>query len=373
MAEPPRKETLNMVKTVLFAIPQLTGGGAERVVSVWANELNARGYKVSILLFRRAENEYYTSDSIRIAALAPTVEEYKALSFPKRFAKMRSVLKSEKPDYIISFLPAMQVWMMFTAIGLKTRRIETIRINPWRSSILNSPMKFLWLLAFHTGHKIIVQARDQIPFFSKRDQKKCVLIPNPISELYVENHKEAFDDEVTTFITAGRLSPQKNFPMVIEAFARIAGENPALKLKIFGAGDDAYTSLLKKKISDEGMENNVFLMGRTPHMEEEYKNADAFILGSDFEGLPNVLMEAMASRLVCISTDCKTGPADLVDDGVNGYLIPVGDTDALTEKIRAIVSMPKEERIAMADAARNKILTYCSQKNSVEKLCNLLK
>ena len=202
-------------KKIVIAISSLTGGGAERVASVWANELYEKGYQVTILLFTRYENEYYTHPDIKILSVAHTVTEYKKLSFIKRFLILRSYLKQLLPDYIISFMPSMQVWMMFSSMGMKCKRIETIRVNPWKISVTNFISKNLWKLAYHTGHKIILQATDQKPWFSKADQKKCVLIPNPISELYIENYKTETSDEVKNFIAAGRIDAQKNYMMMI--------------------------------------------------------------------------------------------------------------------------------------------------------------
>lgn len=362
-----------MSKKILLAISSLSGGGAERVVSVWSKELAARGYDVSILVFSRVENEYFVPESVRIYSVAPTNGEYLAIPYPKRLTKMRALVKGIAPDCIISFLPTTQIWMMFATLGLGVKRVETLRNNPYRIGLQSPLSKFFWKMCYHSCDSIIIQATDQEPFFSVRDRKKCVLIPNPISPLYVEHYKEDTAEQACGFIAAGRLAEQKNYPMMIRAFARAAKEHPGITLKIFGKGSDKHTDMLRQLISSENMENNIFLMGKTDRMEDEYKKADAFLLSSDYEGLPNVLMEAMASRLVCVSTDCKTGPADLIDDGKNGFLVPVGDTDAMAQTISRIMAMPKQERANMADAARAKILNYCSQENSVEKLCGLLK
>ena len=90
---------------------------------------------------------------------------------------------------------------------------------------------------------------------------------------------------------------------------------------------------------------------------------------SNHEGLPNALIEAMASRLVCISTDCETGPGDLIDHGVTGFLVPVGDSAGFAETIEKALKLSTDERTAMADAARSKMLKHCSLENSANVLC----
>ena len=173
-------------------------------------------------------------------------------------------------------------------------------------------------------------------------------------------------------VAAGRLDPQKNYPMMLRAFRRVADTYPDATLRIFGTGSDGYRAELETLIDSLGLTEQVKLMGRTPHMEEEYQKSDVFLMTSDYEGLPNALAEAMASRLLVISTDCKTGPRDFVEDGENGFLVPVGDEDALADRMLRLMEMGAKERRAMQDAAREKILDHCSEENSIERLCGLL-
>lgn len=362
---------MRMLKRILFAVPQLTDGGAERVVSVWANELSAKGYDVSILVASVSNEDYYTNEKVKVIAMAQNLEQYKGMSGGQRYQWLRRFLKEIRPDYIIPFLPAMQVWMMLCSWGLPVRRIETIRVNPWKISVSKGVKKMVWRICFKSCYKIILQASDQAPFFSLREQKKCVLVPNPISEIFIDNYKACLSERPTEFIAAGRVAPQKNYAMMIKAFGLVCKKHTDLRLRIFGAGTPEYTARMQRIIDEEGLGDHVFLMGRTKHIEEEYKKSDFYLMTSDFEGLPNALMEAMASRLVCISTDCKTGLRDLIDDGVNGCLVPMGDETALAQRIEDVLAMSAQERERMADAARTKIMTYCSRENSVEKLCEL--
>ena len=345
----------------------------ERVASVWANELYEKECQVTIIMFTRFDNEYYTHPNIKILSVANNVKEYKNLSFIRRFQILRNYLKVLSPDYIISFMPAMQVWMMFASVGMKCKRIETIRVNPWKISVTNFFSKNLWKLAYYTGYKIILQATDQKPWFSKANQKKCILIPNPISEVYIDKYKTDTSDEVVNFIAAGRIAAQKNYEMMIVGFVTAHEKYPNINLRIYGTGSTSYVNHIQSLINDNGATEYIKLMGRTPHIEEEYKKADVFLMTSDYEGLPNALMEAMASRLVCVSTDCKTGPKDLVDDKKNGFLISVGASDELANVIGDIIEMPLTQRDIIANEARKKILTYCSKENSVNRLYSLFK
>ena len=361
---------------IMLTTSVLTGGGAERVVSVWASELAEKGYDISLLLAGRTENEYSLSDKVKVYTIAPTYSAYQNMSKIQKILGRHSVLKSVRPDYLISFLPHIQVLSLFTSVGLGIKRIETVRISPWHAEYNHGLNKILWKLCFETGSGIIIQSKDQAGYFRKAVQKKCVVIPNPISEIYETHYKKVFQDNVTTLIAAGRLTEQKNYPMMIDAFALAMGQMQMANkpiLKIFGAEDSPdYTEKLRAYIKEKGMDKYVHLMGRSSHIEDEYANADVFLMSSDFEGMPNALAEAMASKLVCISTDCKTGPRDLIDHGQNGYLVPVGDATAMAEAIRKVCIMSKQQRMDIGDLARGKIMTYCSQENSIEKICDLL-
>lgn len=360
------------MKNIVLAIPRLTGGGAERVVSVWANELCNNEYQISIVLFSRSNNEYIVNERVKIYSLVDSISEYFAMSAFEKLNGLRSILKKIAPDYIISFLPAMQVWMMLASVGLQIKRIETIRVNPWKVNTGGKINRIVWKNCFRTCYKIIIQATGQELFFSKNEQKKIVLIPNPIDEKFLIRAKHDINPTPNKFIAVGRIDKQKNYPMMIKAFFEIAKERTDIVLKIYGDGEKEYVTELEKLIKKYRLTNNVYLMGRTPNIEVEYQKNDIFLMSSDFEGLPNSLMEAMASGLICISTDCQTGPSDLIENGKNGYLVPVGDSEQMSRTIFAILHMSESERKIVSEKARNKILEYCSKENSVDRLKNIL-
>ena len=361
---------------VMLSITTLHGGGAERVVSVWASELAERGFSVTVMLAGRVENEYPISNAVSIKAVAPTYKEYQQLSAYQKYKGKRKIMKEVKPDYVISFLSQNRIWTYMCAWGINSKRIETIRNSPWHTDIPTGIAGKITDRCFNKCYRLLLQSSDQGLYFSEKIQKKSVVIPNPISEIYQSHYKKEFSNQVHTFIAAGRLTEQKNYHMMIDAFTLVytsQKKQSDLCLKIFGGEDSPnYTEKLKTYIKEKGMEEHIYLMGRSSHIEEEYVKGDVFLMSSNFEGMPNALAEAMASRLVCISTDCKTGPRDLIDDKENGYLVPVGDVQAMADAIVQVLEMSREDRIRMSDRAREKIMTYCSKENSISKLCDLL-
>lgn len=359
-----------MGKRIVLAVSTLTNGGAERMVSVWASELYIRGYDVSVVLFHRAEGEYPIDPNIPIYSLAEDRASYQSMRLMKKYSGFRGIWKQVNPDYIVSFLPRTQGWVMLTAWGLNAKRIETLLNNPRHGkAYTNLFYRIGWRVCFLTGHKIILQTRDQLRFFGRYVRNKCVVIPNPISEKFERHFKCSISERPVELIAVGRLSPQKNYRMMIDAFARVRRHHGEIRLRIFGKGEASYIAEIESWIEAAGMRDRIQLMGWTAHTEEAYEKSDIFLMSSDYEGLPNALMEAMASRLICISTDCETGPRDLIEPGVTGFLVPVGDSAGFAEAMEAALRMSVEDRTRMADAARAKILRYCSPKDTTDALC----
>lgn len=138
-----------------------------------------------------------------------------------------------------------------------------------------------------------------------------------------------------TVIAAGRLGRQKGFDLLIDAFARTVPGHPDWRLHIFGGG--RLKSELEKHVAKRGMAGHVFLMGRTSRLGEQMHNASLYALSSRYEGLPMVLLEAMACGVPAVAFDCHTGPADIVTDGVDGLLVPPGDVGALARAMARLM------------------------------------
>ena len=290
------------MKRILFAITGMGGGGAERVVSVWASQLANCGYEVAIFTFARKDGEYQVDPKVKRLTVTDNIKDYLAMSYVKRYRLMRNTVKQFSPDVVISFLIRMQIWMSAVCIRLKIKRIDTVRISPWHASV-GKVTKFLWKLCFKTGDMTILQSSDQKPFFSKAVQKKCAIVPNPLNDAYEKEGKTTFASQVKKFAAAGRLCKQKNFPLLIKSFAKACESNSDITLDIYGKGEETYVAELQSLIDDLGVRDRICLCGRSDNMHAELMAHDAFVMSSDFEGMPNALAEAMAVGLVCISTD----------------------------------------------------------------------
>lgn len=360
------------MKKIILAVCQLGGGGAERVVSRWSTQLVEEGYDVSILVFGRQKNEYQVPSNVKILSIVDDYDDFQKFSYFKRFFRFRKILKKNKPDVLISFLPTMQIWCKLASFGLKFKRIETVRNNPWLIFSSNKFAKKLWLNCFNKADSIIVQTKEQIKFFNKKNSNKCIVIPNPLTNEFLTFDSKKFNNKVRFFIASGRISPQKNYPIMVNAFKKVLSLNPDIKLKIFGKGDEDYVRQVSKIISDQGLTDSIQLCGYSNDIFKEYLTADAFLMTSDYEGLPNSLIEAMASKLVCISTDCETGPKDLIDDKENGFLAKTGDVDSISNCILSATNLTPVEIERIGNNAHKKVVDFCSEEKSYKSLINVI-
>ncbi|TDC04485.1 glycosyltransferase family 4 protein [Nonomuraea longispora] len=178
-----------------------------------------------------------------------------------------------------------------------------------------------------------------------------VQIPNAVHRVEREPSRQVNP----VVVAAGRLTPQKGFDLLIEAFARVVAEHPEWRLRIFGTG--ARRAELGGLVERLGLGGHVTLAGRTDRLDLELANASVYALSSRFEGLPMVMIEAMAHALPVVAFDCPTGPQDVLTDGTDGVLVPPRDVSALADALNRVVS-DRDLRVRMGKAAAETARAY---------------
>ncbi|CAK8582482.1 glycosyltransferase [Priestia megaterium] len=324
------------VKKYLFVSNSLSSGGAEKVVSILASGIAEKGYDVHLILYEKAKNEYPISNKVKIHLLPKSNGENRIKYYAQKFILMRKMIYEINPDIIIPFFPY-QINQFFVASRfMKVPFITTVRNNPFlfpESKKMRILGKMVGLLS--TG--IFLQTEEQANFFPEFSRKKTFIVPNPVSNDLIEcNYQNR--DSIQEIATFGRLSTQKNQRLLIEAFAIVYKANKSLKLSLYGEGDEENN--LKILVKNLGIEEAVTFKGRVSNVIEALISTDLFVLSSTYEGMPNALMEAMAVGLPCISTDCPTGPKDLIQNMKNGILVKSNDVSELVSAINYCIENP---------------------------------
>lgn len=348
------------MKKICFVTPSLSNGGAERVVSILASELAILGYDVTIIKYYQEKTEYDINSKVKVINLCNGDQQvYKKWNIIKKIKSIRKIFKYEKYDYIIPFLTFVSFHIYLANKYLKSKIITTIRNNQKNEKKI---MRVIMTYIIKKSYKVFVQNEDQKKYYRKKIQKKVCIIPNPISNSFIEDCK-IYNTELKRIVCIGRLEGQKNYPLIIDSIYELFKEGYSnIQLEIYGKGskyDELKTIILDYKANEY-----IKIKGFTKDIIGIYKKADIFILSSNFEGMPNCLMEAMAIGLPCISTDCPTGPNTLINNGKNGLLIKVGDKEEMKNAIKSYLN-DVEYAIKLGKQAREDIINnYSPQKIS---------
>ena len=321
---------------ISFFIGSLTGGGAERVCCQLSSYLVNKGYDVNILTVTNTKNNYEIDDRVKISSLDTVIP--KALSIlrmPIKMLKLPFFLLKNKTDIYVVFLTGTIRAITFYKDLLNAPILISNRNDP---SLYPSRLRKQLFAASRKVEGIVCQTIDTKEYYeSNVPGKEYYIIPNSISPEFVKYRGER-DKRI---VSVGRFMDQKNFPLLIKAFNQICREYPDYTLEIYGEGPlkVEYIELCEKL----GIVSRVTFPGYVKNVSERIQNASAFVLPSKYEGIPNALMEAMAVGLPCVSTDCKGGGARfLIDNKVNGIIVPNEDYNALAEGIKYILDNPTE-------------------------------
>ncbi len=322
------------LKRLMFYINTLSTGGAERVISQLANRFSDDGYQVTLVTSFPMDNEYPLLEKVERVNLEN--EELHQSRFSRnisRIKKLRKLCRSYRPDVLISFMQEPNFRAILSTIGLPVKTIVSVRNDPARE------------YAGRLGHLVgkyvlpmadgcVFQTEQAKQWFPKKLQNKSTIIFNEVSTAFFDTMRAKQPKHI---VAVGRLSEQKNHPMLIRAFARIAEKYPEQNLLIYGEGD--CRSKLQELIDELGLAKRIYLMGSTSQVANVLSTAAVFVLSSNYEGMPNALMEALAVGVPSISTDCPCGgPNALIEHEKNGLLIPLGDEKELVLSLDRLLS-----------------------------------
>ena len=321
---------------LLFYIDSMQKGGANRVMANLTDFFANSGYDVVLVNDILSENrdlEYPLNPLVKRVIL-DVQNTSRAFSNLKRIAKLRELIKTENPECVVSFMGPPNIRMLLASAFLKCRTVVSVRNDPTKEYGTSWIKRLIANVVFLLADGCVFQTEDAALYFNRWVRRKSKVIVNPVNESFYGVKRS---DTPRNIVTVGRLYPQKNHKLLIDAFAKIADDFPEENLIIYGEGP--LREEMEKQIADLQLMDSIFLPGSTSRVPEVLSEAKLFVLSSDYEGMPNALMEAMAVGVPVISTDCPCGgPKTLIQNEKQGVLVPVKNEMAMSEAMDRILS-----------------------------------
>ena len=326
------REVFHM-QSIYFVTRNMFAGGAERVIAQLANYFAAKNYYVKIITIAEANVYYDLRKEIEVISIG-TKSKNELKNKIIQYTYLRRLIKKEKPQIVLAMPEDLGVYALGSLIGLKTKVFVSERNNPWVMPDVKIT-RIVRRMVYPFADGLIFQTEMAKSFFPKNIQQKGVVLNNPVDEERIPYQFQG--ERKRTIVSVGRLASQKNYTLLIEAFERFYQKHNDYTLHIYGDGEERIK--LQKQIDSLGMAKAIVLEGRKSNVLEIINDAGVFVLPSDYEGMPNVLIEAMCMGMPVISTDCPSGgPKQLITSGTDGILVPVGDVAAMKEAMERMTN-----------------------------------
>jgi len=328
---------------IVFLIKELDYSGAPKMLAWVANQMQRAGNSVKILAMYSEKRLQPLDEKVEFAylGLSKSGSRFVRNTFGmlKALGVVDKAVKKEHPDVVVTFLDSVgYMYVLKKRFSKKFKIVASERSDPYEYKGVFGKLR----------HKLIALA-DFIVFqtdgarnfyaYNNKMMAKSAVIPNPIvpKNSLESIPKVSYSERDNRLVSVGRLDlRQKRHDVMIEAFEELHKKHPELELHIYGEGQD------KDKIQDiidaHELSKAVFLRGRTDSVEQEIFNARAFVITSDYEGIPNALIEAMLVGVPSVATDCSPGGARLlVENYENGIVVSRGDSLALADSLLKVV------------------------------------
>lgn len=328
-------------------IPSLGAGGAERVLSILANNWAERGWDITLITLDDGSvppfftlSEQICHCTLRVLQDSPTWW-HAIFNNLIRIRRLRKTIEDNHPDAVISLLDTTNVLTLVATRGLRIPVIVAEHIDPAQyqiKPIWNALRRFFYPFA----DSVVVLTHRALAFFPASITARTVVIPNPVIKPSLDKPETLSLPHGNRIVALGRLVKQKGFDLLLEAFSQLSERYQDWYLVILGEGPER--PILEAQCRQLGLQKRVFLPGQVPYPEAVLSHSALFVLPSRFEGFPMALCEAMACGLPVIAADCPTGPREIIREGKDGLLVPTENPKALAEMMDRLMSNELERQ-----------------------------
>ncbi|HEY8008916.1 MAG TPA: glycosyltransferase family 4 protein [Methylocella sp.] len=330
---------------ILIVIHSMNAGGAERVTAHLSRLWIAAGRRVTIATLSADASFYALDPSVRVTALGVARESRgivdAILGNLRRLRAIRAIIRDQKPDVTIGMMTTASVLVALAGLGLPSCKVGVEHCYP---AYFDTDQRWTLARKYAYGLLDIVIAQTDMASTWLRIHtyaRRFITIPNAVEWPLAESEPLISPAAIAAaslklVLAAGRLEPEKGFNHLIEAFGRLHGIAEDWGLVILGEGSQRIA--LESQVRALGLEQRVFLPGQAGNMKDWYERASLFVLSSLSEGFPMALLESLAAGVPVVSFDCDAGPREMVCQGVNGALVPVGDQAALAKALAELMN-----------------------------------
>ena len=317
---------------ILFFHNNMQSGGAERAIALLSNYASRQGDTITIVTRDDTPSFYVLHPNvthIRLNIYHVSKNPLEAVGSNLRSIRtIKAAYQSCHPDAVVCFGPNSILLSFLARGGMRYKLIGSERSNPYFTvtGFWNKSKK--WISSLCDG--FLFQTEGARGYYPAATQKKAIVLPNSIVSADFKSLERRWEER-GHLCAVGRMDADKCFDDLLTAFAKVHEQHPDVQLDLYGDGPlRAELAALSARL---GLQDSVVFHGRCSTMLEEYATHKLFAMASRREGMPNVLMEALASGCACVAADCDFGPPELIRDGENGFLVPVHDTDAMADRL----------------------------------------
>jgi glycosyltransferase involved in cell wall biosynthesis len=353
---------------ITLVISTLSGGGAERVATNMANYWAAKGWEVTILttssgsesscydLHPRVNHLCLGSPRFKYLpttsqAIAPLINLIKGCSQTERavlapqatyLLKLRGAILSTRPEAVISYMDRTNTYVLAATLGAGVPVMATEHCDP-SLNYLGEVWEMLRRRLYPQASCVTALTEESLGYFSSVVGMRGRIIPNALTPPPDSASGETLQQRNgKTLMAMGRLSPEKGFDLLLDAFAIVAQKHPDWKLEILGEG--ASRPYLESCVRNLKLTERVRMPGFTRRPYDALRRADLFALSSLCEGFSNVLLEAMACGVAAVSFDCPSGPRHIIRNGIDGMLVAARDVQAMAAALDHLMGDETERR-----------------------------